>query len=64
MKKRLNSNYAGLLMIMFFSVNAVAARQSPKTVMYSGTIQEIELAGMKDKLLVKTILELEIIKIQ
>ena len=32
--------------------------------MYSGTIQEIEVKGMKDKFLVKTIRELEIKKIQ
>jgi hypothetical protein len=35
-----------------------------QAVMYSGTIQEIEIAGMKDKLLVKTIRELEINRIQ
>lgn len=35
-----------------------------QAVMYSGTIQEIEVAGMKDKLLIKTIRELEISKIQ
>ncbi len=33
-------------------------------VMYSGTIQEIEVKGMKDKFLIKTIRELEINKIQ
>ena len=33
-------------------------------VMYSGTVQEIELTGMKDKLLFKTIRELEVKKIQ
>jgi hypothetical protein len=33
-------------------------------VMYSGTIQELEIKGMKDKFLVKTIRELEINKIQ
>ena len=33
-------------------------------VMYSGTIQEIEVAGMKDKFLIKTIRELEVEKIQ
>jgi hypothetical protein len=33
-------------------------------VMYSGTIQEIEVKGMKDKFLVKTIRELEVNKIQ
>ena len=33
-------------------------------VMYSGTIQEIEVKGMKDKFLMKTIRELEISKIQ
>jgi hypothetical protein len=32
--------------------------------MYSGTIQEIEVKGMKDKFLVKTIRELEVNKIQ
>ena len=32
--------------------------------MYSGTIQEIEVKGMKDKFLIKTIRELEIEKIQ
>jgi hypothetical protein len=32
--------------------------------MYSGTMQEIEIKGMKDKMLVKTIRELEIKKIQ
>ena len=33
-------------------------------VMYSGTIQEIEIKGMKDKFLVKTIRELEVNRIQ
>ena len=33
-------------------------------VMYSGTMQEIEVKGMKDKFLVKTIRELEVDKIQ
>jgi hypothetical protein len=33
-------------------------------VMYSGTIQEIEVRGMKDKFVVKTIRELEVNKIQ
>jgi hypothetical protein len=32
--------------------------------MYSGTIQEIEVKGMKDKILMKTIRELEIKRIQ
>jgi hypothetical protein len=32
--------------------------------MYSGTIQEIEVKGMKDKFLVKTIRELEVNRIQ
>jgi hypothetical protein len=32
--------------------------------MYSGTIQELEISGMKDKLLVKTIRELQLDKIQ
>jgi hypothetical protein len=35
-----------------------------QAVMYSGTIQEIEINGMKDKLFIKTIRELEISKIQ
>jgi hypothetical protein len=35
-----------------------------QAVMYSGTMQEIEISGMKNKLLVKTIRELEISKIQ
>ena len=35
-----------------------------QAVMYSGTIQEIEISGMKDKLLIKTIRELEISRIQ
>ena len=35
-----------------------------EAVMYSGTIQEIEIAGMKDKFLVKTIRELNVEKIQ
>jgi hypothetical protein len=33
-------------------------------IMYSGTIQEIEVTGMKDKFLVKTIRELEVNRIQ
>jgi hypothetical protein len=33
-------------------------------VMYSGTMQEVEVKGMKDKFLVKTIRELEVEKIQ
>lgn len=32
--------------------------------MYSGTIQEIEFKGMKDKFLIKTIRELDVVKIQ
>jgi hypothetical protein len=35
-----------------------------EAVMYSGTIQEIEITGMKDKFLVKTIRELNVEKIQ
>jgi hypothetical protein len=35
-----------------------------EAIMYSGTIQEIEIAGMKDKFLVKTIRELNVEKIQ
>jgi len=35
-----------------------------EAVMYSGTIQEVEVAGMKDKFLVKTIRELNLEKIQ
>jgi hypothetical protein len=35
-----------------------------QAIMYSGTIQEIEIAGMKDKFIVKTIRELEVSKIQ
>jgi hypothetical protein len=35
-----------------------------KGIMYSGTIQEIEVKGMKDKLLIKTIRELTVDKIQ
>jgi len=35
-----------------------------EAVMYSGTIQEIEIAGMKDKFLIKTIRELNLEKIQ
>lgn len=35
-----------------------------QAVMYSGTIQEIEIKGMKDKFLVKTIREVEVNKIQ
>ena len=35
-----------------------------QAIMYSGTIQEIEVTGMKDKFLVKTIREIEVNKIQ
>ena len=35
-----------------------------EAVMYSGTIQEVEIAGMKDKFLIKTIRELNVEKIQ
>jgi hypothetical protein len=35
-----------------------------KAEMYSGTVQEIEVKGMKDKFLMKTIRELTIDKIQ
>jgi hypothetical protein len=35
-----------------------------KAVMYSGTMQELTISGMKDKMLVKTIRELNVDKIQ
>lgn len=39
-------------------------REIEKADMYSGTIQEIEVQGMKDKFLMKTIRELEVYKIR
>ena len=39
-------------------------RNVEQAVMYGGTIQEIEVKGMKDKFLVKTIRELEVTRIQ
>jgi hypothetical protein len=43
---------------------SLTTRNIEKADMYSGTIQEIEVKGMKDKLLIKTIRELKIDKIQ
>lgn len=57
-KTRGTEQYWGTVMI---SLNTKSIEQA---VMYSGTIQEIEVKGMKDKFLVKTIRELEINKIQ
>lgn len=43
---------------------ALGTRQIEKAEMYGGTIQEIEITGFKDKILVKTIRELFVDKIQ
>jgi hypothetical protein len=43
---------------------SLITRNIEKADMYSGTMQEIEIKGMKDKLLIKTIRELTIDKIQ
>ena len=57
-KTRGTEQYWGTIMISLNTKNIEHA------VMYSGTIQEIEVKGMKDKFLVKTIRELEVNKIQ
>ena len=43
---------------------SLKTKKIEQAIMYSGTIQEIEVKGMKDKFLVKTIRELEVNKIQ
>ena len=43
---------------------SLKTRSVEAAVMYSGTIQEIDIRGMKDKLLVKTIREIQVEKIQ
>ncbi|MCX6253850.1 MAG: hypothetical protein NTV31_05160 [Bacteroidia bacterium] len=57
-KTRGTEQYWGTVMISLNTKNIEHA------VMYSGTIQEVEVKGMKDKFLIKTIRELEINRIQ
>jgi hypothetical protein len=57
-KTRGTEQYWGTVMISLNTKNIEHA------VMYSGTIQEVEVKGMKDKFLIKTIRELEVNRIQ
>ncbi|MBE3085646.1 MAG: hypothetical protein IMZ64_05450 [Bacteroidetes bacterium] len=57
-KTKGTEQYWGTVMISLKTKNIEHA------VMYSGTIQEVEVKGMKDKFLIKTIRELEVNKIQ
>jgi hypothetical protein len=57
-KTKGTEQYWGTVMVSMKTKNIESAE------MFSGTIQEIEVAGMKDKFLMKTIRELEIKKIQ
>jgi ribosomal protein L19 len=57
-KTKGTEQYWGTVMVSIKTKNIESAQ------MYSGTIQEIEVAGMKDKILVKTIRELEVNRIQ
>jgi hypothetical protein len=57
-KSKGTEQYWGTVMVSIKTKNIESAQ------MYSGTIQEIEVAGMKDKILVKTIRELVVNRIQ
>jgi hypothetical protein len=57
-KTKGTEQYWGTVMVSMKTKNIESAE------MFSGTIQEIEVTGMKDKILVKTIRELEVTRIQ
>ncbi len=57
-KSKGTEQYWGTILVSMRTKNIVNG------VMYSGTIQDLEIKGMKDKLLVKTIRELEVERIQ
>ena len=57
-KSKGTEQYWGIVLVSLKTKNIEHA------VMYSGTIQEVEVKGMKDKFLIKTIRELEVNKIQ
>jgi hypothetical protein len=57
-KSKGTEQYWGTVMV------SLKTRNIEQGVMYGGTIQEIEIAGMKDKLLMKTIRELSVDRIQ
>jgi hypothetical protein len=57
-KTKGTEQYWGTVMVSIKTKNIESAQ------MYSGTIQEIEVTGLKDKILVKTIRELEVNRIQ
>jgi ribosomal protein L19 len=57
-KTKGTEQYWGTVMVSMKTKNIESAE------MFSGTIQEIEVTGMKDKILVKTIRELEVNRIQ
>jgi hypothetical protein len=57
-KSKGTEQYWGTVMVSIKTKNIESAQ------MYSGTIQEIEVVGMKDKILVKTIRELVVNRIQ
>ena len=57
-KSKGTEQYWGIILVSLKTKNIEHA------VMYSGTIQEVEVKGMKDKFLIKTIRELEVNKIQ
>jgi hypothetical protein len=57
-KTRGTEQYWGTILI------SLETKEVEKAVMYGGTIQEIEVSGLKDKLLVKTIRDLTVEKIQ
>jgi hypothetical protein len=57
-KTKGTEQYWGTVMVSMKTKNIESAE------MFSGTIQEIEVTGMKDKILVKTIRELEVKRIQ
>ncbi|TAL74319.1 MAG: hypothetical protein EPN88_03915 [Bacteroidetes bacterium] len=57
-KTKGTEQYWGTMMV------SIKTKNIEHAVMYSGTIQEIEVKGLKDKFLVKTIRELEVNRIQ
>ena len=57
-KTRGTEQYCGTVLL------SLKTKNIEKATMYSGTVQEIEVKGMKDKLLMKTIRELTVDKIQ
>jgi hypothetical protein len=58
MKTKGTEQYWGTILV------SLKTKEIENAIMYSGTIQEIEIKGLKDKFLIKTIRELEVTKIQ